>query len=78
MGELRFTGTRATRRRQGSLDVGWKGSNKDEKAKGMQVAKACWIKCHVEVLEEGVNDGPDIATNFWNHIKSEKGKTSRH
>jgi hypothetical protein len=51
--------------------VMWVGKevNKDEKAKGMQVAKAFCIK-GVEELEEGVNDGPDAATNFWNHIKS--------
>lgn len=55
-----------------------KEGNKDENAKGMQVAKAFCIKGHVEVLVEGVNDGPDAATNFWNHIKSEKGETSRN
>jgi hypothetical protein len=47
-----------------------KDSNKDEKSKGMEVAKAFCTKGSVKVLDEGVNDGPEEAKAFWEHIQT--------
>jgi len=48
-----------------------KESNKDEKTKGMDIAKSYCSKGNVVVLDEGVNDSPEEAKDFWSHIKSE-------
>lgn len=48
-----------------------KESNKDEKAKGMDVAKSFCTKGSVKVLDEGVNDGLEEAKEFWSHVKTE-------
>ncbi|KAL3934504.1 MAG: hypothetical protein SGBAC_009802, partial [Bacillariaceae sp.] len=45
-------------------------ANKDEKTKGAQVAEALCSKGSVEVLDEGVNDGPEEAEAFWKHIQT--------
>lgn len=48
-----------------------KESNKDEKAKGMDVAKAFCTKGSVKVLDEGVNDGLEEVGEFWKYVKRE-------
>jgi hypothetical protein len=48
-----------------------KESNKDEKTKGMEVAKSFCRKGNVQVLDEGVHDGLKDAKEFWSHVKTE-------
>ena len=48
-----------------------KSANKDEKTKGMEVAKSFCTKGSVKVLDEGVNDGLQEAKEFWSRIKTE-------
>ncbi|CAJ1921284.1 unnamed protein product [Cylindrotheca closterium] len=52
-----------------------KEANNDEKAKGTQVAEVMCSKGSVEVLDEGVNDGPKEAETFWKHIQTEVSTT---
>ncbi|CAJ1921309.1 unnamed protein product [Cylindrotheca closterium] len=47
-----------------------KQANKDEKTKGNQVAEVLCSKGSVEVLDEGMNDGPEEAEAFWKHIQT--------
>lgn len=48
----------------------WHGaeSNKDEKAKGLEVARAYSRSGNVTILDQGENDGEDEAKDFWKYM----------